>query len=129
MKTFRVFPHTLFLLPALAWLTGCFPEDERARVLVYSPHGKEMLGAYEELFEARHPGVDIAWIDMGGQDAYDRIRTERQNPQAQRLVGRRRHGVRPGGPGGTARSVCAILGRGSARSCLRGGGIHGTAHF
>ena len=82
MKNLHVFRHTLLLLPALTWLTGCSSGDERARVLVYSPHGKEMLGAYEELFEARYPEVDIAWIDMGGQDAYDRIRTERQNPQA-----------------------------------------------
>lgn len=41
-----------------------------------------MLGAYEERFEAENPDVDVRWIDMGGQDAYDRIRTERQNPQA-----------------------------------------------
>lgn len=41
-----------------------------------------MLGAYEARFEAEHPDVDVRWIDMGGQDAYDRIRTERQNPQA-----------------------------------------------
>lgn len=52
------------------------------QVVVYSPHGKEMLGAYEERFEAEHPDVNVQWIDMGGQDAYDRIRTERRNPQA-----------------------------------------------
>ena len=69
------------LFPWLVLLAGC-STDERTKVLVYSPHGKEMLGAYEALFEARHPDVDIAWMDMGGQDAYDRIRTERQNPQA-----------------------------------------------
>lgn len=60
---------------------GC-AEDNRKQLVVYSPHGKEMLGAYEEQFEARHPDVDVRWMDMGGQDAYDRIRTERQNPQA-----------------------------------------------
>ncbi len=49
---------------------------------MYSPHGKEMLGEYEEKFEGLHPEVDVQWIDMGGQDAYDRIRTEQQNPQA-----------------------------------------------
>jgi iron(III) transport system substrate-binding protein len=49
---------------------------------VYSPHGKEMLAEFERLFEERHPDVDVRWLDMGSQDAYDRIRTERQNPQA-----------------------------------------------
>lgn len=85
-ETFRGFGRSPLLVAAAVWcaggLAGCSSEDERVRVLVYSPHGKEMLGAYEDLFEARHPDVDIAWIDMGGQDAYDRIRTERQNPQA-----------------------------------------------
>lgn len=66
----------LFLL-----LAGC-ASDDRTQVVVYSPHGKEMLGAYEDAFEAEHPDVNIQWIDMGGQDAYDRIRTEQQNPQA-----------------------------------------------
>lgn len=41
-----------------------------------------MLSAYEDRFEAAHPDVNVQWIDMGGQDAYDRIRTERENPQA-----------------------------------------------
>lgn len=63
------------------FLVGC-AADSRRQVVVYSPHGKEMLGAYEERFEAAHPDVNIEWMDMGGQDAYDRIRTERQNPQA-----------------------------------------------
>lgn len=62
-------------------LLGC-SSDERRRVVVYSPHGKEMLAAFENQFEAKHPDVNIQWIDMGGQDAYDRIRTEKNNPQA-----------------------------------------------
>ena len=56
--------------------------DERKQVIIYTPHGKEMLTAYEERFEAERPDVNIVWSDMGGQDAYDRIRTEHRNPQA-----------------------------------------------
>ena len=65
----------------LLLLVGC-ASDSRERLVIYSPHGKEMLGEYELAFEAVHPDVDIRWIDMGGQDAYDRIRTESANPQA-----------------------------------------------
>lgn len=68
------------LLAALG-LAGC-AGDDRQQLVIYSPHGKEMLGEYEQRFEALHPDVDVQWIDMGGQDAYDRIRTERANPQA-----------------------------------------------
>ena len=67
-------------LTAAAVLAAC--GDDRERLLVYSPHGKEMLTAYEEAFEAEHPEVDVQWLDMGSQDAYERVRTERQNPQA-----------------------------------------------
>lgn len=62
-------------------LAGC-GGDAREQLVVYSPHGKEMLREYEEAFETRYPDVDVQWIDMGGQDAYDRIRTEAANPQA-----------------------------------------------
>lgn len=65
----------------VAMSAGC-ASDDRQRLVIYSPHGKEMLGEYEEAFEKAHPDVDVQWIDMGGQDAYDRIRTESQNPQA-----------------------------------------------
>lgn len=41
-----------------------------------------MLRAYEEKYEASHPDQDVQWLDMGSQDVYDRIRTERSNPQA-----------------------------------------------
>lgn len=41
-----------------------------------------MLSAYEDAFEAANPTIDVQWIDMGGQDAFDRIRTEAANPQA-----------------------------------------------
>lgn len=41
-----------------------------------------MLSEYELLFEAEHPDINVQWIDMGGQDAYDRIRTEKNNPVA-----------------------------------------------
>jgi iron(III) transport system substrate-binding protein len=66
---------------ALVLTAGC-ASDDRTALVVYSPHGKELLRATEDAFEARYPNVDVRWIDMGGQDAYDRVRTEQQNPQA-----------------------------------------------
>jgi iron(III) transport system substrate-binding protein len=60
--------------------TGC--GDSRTPLVVYSPHGAEMLRAYEEAFEQQNPDVDVQWLDMGSQDVLDRVRTERGNPQA-----------------------------------------------
>ncbi len=49
---------------------------------MYSPHGRALLSLAEETFEAANPSVDVRWLDMGSQDALDRIRSERSNPQA-----------------------------------------------
>jgi iron(III) transport system substrate-binding protein len=76
----------LTLLAAL-WLfsavgtMGC-SSDDRIPIVIYSPHGKEMLVEFEKLYELSHPRHDIRWLDMGSQDVLDRLRTERGNPQA-----------------------------------------------
>src|SRR5436190_2027509 len=36
----------------------------------------------EHRFEQLHPDVDVRWLDMGSQEVYDRLRSERANPQA-----------------------------------------------
>ncbi len=72
------------LLPVVGMaflLIGC-GRSGRTPIVVYSPHGKEMLRLFEERYEAVHPEHDVQWLDMGSQDALDRIRTERGNPQA-----------------------------------------------
>lgn len=72
---------SLVVFASLLFLAGC-SSDSRTSLVIYSPHGKEMLSEYELLFEAEHPDINVQWIDMGGQDAYDRIRTEKNNPVA-----------------------------------------------
>jgi iron(III) transport system substrate-binding protein len=71
-------PAAVTLLALLAACGG----DGREVLTVYSPHGREMLEAFERRFEDAHPGVDLQWMDMGSQEIYERIRSERANPQA-----------------------------------------------
>jgi len=52
------------------------------RLVVYSPHGKELLTDLAAQFEKAHPGVRVEWLDMGSQDVLDRVRSEKANPQA-----------------------------------------------
>jgi iron(III) transport system substrate-binding protein len=61
---------------------GCGMDDGREPLVVYSPHGPDLLRAFEERFEATHPNVDVQWIDMGSQEVLDRLRSEKANPQA-----------------------------------------------
>jgi len=56
--------------------------DERTVLTVYSPHGKDLLGYFEQGFEKANPTIDVQWVDMGSQEVLDRVRAEAANPQA-----------------------------------------------
>ncbi|HEX9690357.1 MAG TPA: extracellular solute-binding protein [Thermoanaerobaculia bacterium] len=85
MKSRR--PARLRIVPALALgmlLAGTFAcrRDTRTPIVLYSPHGRDLLTLAEKTYEAAHPDVDVRWLDMGSQDVYDRVRAERANPRA-----------------------------------------------
>ncbi|MDA8017742.1 MAG: extracellular solute-binding protein [Thermoanaerobaculia bacterium] len=63
------------------WISGC-QHDGRTPLVLYSPHGRDLLSLFEQEFEKLEPTVDVRWVDMGSQEVYDRIRFERANPQA-----------------------------------------------
>src|SRR5207244_515317 len=75
-------PHAFWYLALCALVvTGC-SSDGRTPLVIYSPHGRDLLTLLERRFEQLHPGVDVRWLDMGSQEVYDRVRSERANPQA-----------------------------------------------
>jgi iron(III) transport system substrate-binding protein len=71
-----------FLAVAVLASLACGCSDGRTPLTVYSPHGRDLLSLMEKSFEARHPEVDVRWLDMGSQDVYDRVGSEAANPQA-----------------------------------------------
>jgi len=78
---FRIPNSALILAALLLTLTAC-SRDHRTPLVIYSPHGRDLLSLFEHRFEALHPDIDVRWLDMGSQDVYDRVRSERANPQA-----------------------------------------------
>jgi iron(III) transport system substrate-binding protein len=66
----------------LALLAGCSGGDGKKKVVVYSAHGRDILDQFEQAFEKDHPDVDVQTVYMGAEALLDRIRAERQNPQA-----------------------------------------------
>ncbi|MBK6536433.1 MAG: hypothetical protein IPG09_01230 [Ignavibacteria bacterium] len=70
----------LLFLICVSLFTGCLKTDNKSKLVIYSPHGKEMLSEFEKQFEAIHPDIDVQWLDMGSQEVFDRIRTEKENP-------------------------------------------------
>lgn len=73
MKNFLI----IILISILIY--GCSGNNKK-KLVVYSPHGKEMLSEFEKQFEAIHPDADVQWLDMGSQEVFDRIKTEKDNP-------------------------------------------------
>jgi iron(III) transport system substrate-binding protein len=76
MRTLR----SLAILVSALLAASC--GDGRIPVVVYSPHGRDLLLLMEKSYEAKHPDIDVRWLDMGSQEVYDRIRSETPNPQA-----------------------------------------------
>lgn len=78
--------HRNRLLLAVSWMalavsvTAC--GDGRTPLVLYSPHGRDLLELLETRFEERNPEIDVRWLDMGSQEVYDRVRSEAANPQA-----------------------------------------------
>ena len=72
-------PLSVLALPFV--LAGC-GGDGRTPLVLYSPHGRDLLGLFEKTFEEQNSDVDVRWLDMGSQEVYDRIRSEAVNPQA-----------------------------------------------
>lgn len=70
----------IFSVCCLLLVFGCGPS--RQAVVVYSPHGPDVLKDYEARFEALHPEVDVQVLDMGSQEVYSRVRSEQRRPSA-----------------------------------------------
>src|SRR5437870_3820968 len=79
-SAFRV-PRLLAGAVLLTLLASC-GGDDRTPLVIYSPHGRDPLTLLERRFEQLHPDIDVRWLDMGSQEVYDRLRSERANPQA-----------------------------------------------
>ena len=51
-------------------------------MVVYSPHGKEILGLFKERFEREHPETRVDFLYLSSQQCLERVRNERESPGA-----------------------------------------------
>src|SRR5947199_8179429 len=75
-SAFRV-PRLLSGATVLVLLTTACQGDGRTPLVIYSPHGRDLLTLLEHRFDQLHPDVDVRWLDMGSQEVYDRLPAER----------------------------------------------------
>jgi iron(III) transport system substrate-binding protein len=71
--------RALVLLAALGAAAGC---GDQPTLVVYSPHGVEMLGEFQKLYEAKYPGAKVDWQDLGSETCLQRLQNERGRPLA-----------------------------------------------
>ncbi len=91
MKYFKI----LFVFCLVLTLVACSNESANqeqssgelsGKVVVYSPHGEEILDSISEWFE-EETGVKVEYLYLPGAELVDRIRAERNNPQADVIYG------------------------------------------
>lgn len=70
------------LSSALIAIAACGDGDSRVPIVVYSPHGPDILRQFEERFEAAHPDVDVRVFNKASQECLTTLRAERRNPRA-----------------------------------------------
>lgn len=66
----------LFAMVSMAACGG----SSKQTLVVYSPHGPEVLSDYKVRFEAAHPDIELVALDMGSNDAYNKVSAERNRP-------------------------------------------------
>src|SRR2546426_10588085 len=74
----------IFLAIALFLFSGCRSSNSgnQHKLLIYTPHGQDMLRDFVARYKQIHPEVDVQFLDMGSREVLERLRAERNRPQA-----------------------------------------------
>ncbi len=51
-------------------------------LLIYTPHGQDLLRHFVAGYKAVHPETEVQFLDMGSRQVLERVRAERNRPQA-----------------------------------------------
>ena len=52
------------------------------RLLIYTPHGQDLLNDFVARYKQVHPEAEVQFLDMGSREVLERVRAERNRPQA-----------------------------------------------
>jgi iron(III) transport system substrate-binding protein len=52
------------------------------KLLIYTPHGQDLLRDFIARYQAEHKDVEVQFLDMGSREILERVRAERNRPQA-----------------------------------------------
>jgi iron(III) transport system substrate-binding protein len=72
------------VLLILGLICSCGPSNQSAAktLLIYTPHGQDLLKDFIARYNQAHPEVTVQFLDMGSREILERVRHERNRPQA-----------------------------------------------
>jgi iron(III) transport system substrate-binding protein len=56
--------------------------SNQSRLLIYTPHGQDLLKDFIARYKQQYPNADVQFLDMGSREILERVRVERNRPQA-----------------------------------------------
>jgi iron(III) transport system substrate-binding protein len=73
----------ILALLAFAVIFSCRSGNNNSRrLLVYTPHGQDLLKDFIARYKQQYPDADVQFLDMGSREILERVRVERNRPQA-----------------------------------------------
>lgn len=67
----------------LTLISSCRPNNtQNHRLLIYTPHGQDLLRDFVARYKQKYPEADVQFLDMGSREILERVRVERNRPQA-----------------------------------------------
>ena len=80
----RVRPYlVIFASCVFTLLLSCNHSPQNThRLLIYTPHGQDLLRDFTARYKAHYPDADVQFLDMGSREILERVRIERNRPQA-----------------------------------------------
>jgi iron(III) transport system substrate-binding protein len=77
------FNLTASALLVIALLVSCRQAvNNPHRLLIYTPHGQDLLRDFVNQYKQKYPDADVQFLDMGSREILERVRVERNRPQA-----------------------------------------------
>ncbi|MFN2492751.1 MAG: extracellular solute-binding protein [Pyrinomonadaceae bacterium] len=76
------FPIILLFVSILVFSCTRSGGPNTRNLLIYTPHGQDLLSDFIARYKAEHKDVDVQFLDMGAREILERVRAERNRPQA-----------------------------------------------
>jgi iron(III) transport system substrate-binding protein len=82
MRTKLYFSIVVVFISALLFSCNRPGSQTSRKLLIYTPHGQDLLRDSIARYKAQYPDTEVQFLDMGSREILERVRAERNRPQA-----------------------------------------------